>query len=132
VPEAGRGLEGHDVLAFGDELRGTAGAKWLGENGSAGRVVFVSNSLVSHASAVTAGLGVSPLPCVFGDVEPSLRRVLPGIIDHHDIWLVVHPDVRTSARVRVVMEYLTKLVRREAALLGGRRGRPGGPRSTRR
>ena len=66
---------------------------------------------------------MSPLPCVFADEQPALRRLPPGIVGHHDIWLVVHPDVRSSARVRAVMDELGKIVEREAALLGGRRGR---------
>jgi DNA-binding transcriptional LysR family regulator len=123
VPAVRRRLAGHDVVAFGDELRGTIGARWLADHGAEGRVVLASNSLVSHGAAVAAGLGVSPLPCVFADEQPGLCRLPPGLVGHHDIWLVVHPDVRSSARVRAVMDELGKIVQREAALLGGRRGR---------
>ncbi|HET6146920.1 MAG TPA: LysR family transcriptional regulator [Polyangia bacterium] len=117
-------LEGHAVIGFGDELRGTAGARWLAENGARGRVVLRSDSLLSQAAAVAAGLGICPLPCLFGDPHPHLRRLLPGIVGHHDIWLVVHPDVRTSARVRVVMDYLAALIKKETPLLSGRLSRP--------
>ena len=58
-----------------------------------------------------------------GDVEPRLRRLSPGVIGHHDIWLVVHPDLRTSARVRAVMDFLIALLARERPLLTGRLGR---------
>lgn len=113
-------LEGHDVIAFGRELERTIGARWLAENGERGRVALTSNSLVAHGAAVVAGLGVSPLPCLFGDVQTSLQRVIPGVIGHHDVWLVVHPDVKRSAKVRVVMDELTRLVKDEAPLLAGR------------
>jgi DNA-binding transcriptional LysR family regulator len=72
---------------------------------------------------VVAGLGASVLPCLIGDVEPNLRRLSPGIVGHHDIWMVVHPDVRTSARVRVVMAYLSMLIENESALLSGKKAR---------
>ncbi|HKU42380.1 MAG TPA: LysR family transcriptional regulator [Polyangiales bacterium] len=121
VPAPRKRLERHDVLAFADPLRGTVGAKWLAEHGDRGRVALRSHSLLSQAAAVAAGLGVGPLPCVCGDVQPGLRRVPPGIIGHHDIWLVVHPDMKTSGRVRVVMDYIAKLVEDESALLTGQR-----------
>ena len=120
VPRPRTQLEGHAVIGFGDQLRATAGARWLAENGARGRVVLWSDSLLSQAAAVAAGLGVSPLPCLFGDPHPDLRRLPPGIVGHHDIWLVVHPDVRASARVRVVMDYLAALIKNEAPLLSGR------------
>lgn len=113
------GLGGHDIVAFNAALRGTAGAKWLASHAAGGRVVLESNSLITHASAVVAGLGVSPLPCLFGDVQPNLRRMLPETIGHHDVWLVVHPDVKTSSRVRVVMDFLTQLLETEAPLVSG-------------
>jgi DNA-binding transcriptional LysR family regulator len=91
--------------------------------------VLRSDSLLSQAAAVAAGLGISPLPCLFGDRHPQLRRLPPGIVGHHDIWLAVHPDVRGSARVRAVMDYLTALIEDEAPLLLGRtEGRRRSPR----
>lgn len=125
---------GHDVIAFDPELAGTAGAKWLSAHAGRARVVLTTNSLTCQAEAVQAGLGVSPLPCVFGDREPSLRRVAPGLIGHHDLWLVVHPDLRESARVRAVLDFLTSLVRAEAALISGAAPQkpPHKPRASRR
>jgi len=122
VPAPNGGLAGHDVLGFDDELRGTVGARWLDEHGTKGRVVTSTNSLLSQAAAVEAGLGVRPLPCVVrGDVTPRLQRFFFDVIGHHDIRLVVHPDVRTSARVRATMEFLTALIQAEAPLLAGER-----------
>ena len=112
-------LRGHRVIGLDAELRGTVGARWLVKNGDRGDVLLTCNTLVAQAAAVSAGLGLSPLPCLFGDSEPGIERALPRTIGHHDIWLVVHPDVRSSARVRAVMDYLTELVVAEAGLLSG-------------
>jgi DNA-binding transcriptional LysR family regulator len=119
VPKESGQLKGHDIVGHGDELAGTIGARWLREHGSAGCAVVESNSLLSQAAAVVEGLGVSTLPCVFGDTEKALRRLPPGIIGHHDIWLVVHSDVRTSARVRAVMDFFAERITEQAALLTG-------------
>jgi DNA-binding transcriptional LysR family regulator len=112
-------LRGHLVVGLDPELRGTVGARWLAQQGNLADVPLTCNSLLSQAAAVVAGLGLSPLPCLFGDREASLARVVPRTIGHHELWLVVHPDVRTSARVRAVMDYVTELVLSEAALLSG-------------
>jgi DNA-binding transcriptional LysR family regulator len=124
-------LRGHRVVGLDPELRGTVGAHWLAKQGNLGEVALTCNSLISQAAAVVSGLGCGPRPCVFGDREVSLERALPRTIGHHDLWLVVHPDVRQSARVRAVMDYLTELVLGEAALLSGN-AKPARPVRTRR
>jgi DNA-binding transcriptional LysR family regulator len=112
--------EGHDLIGFESELATTVGARWLATRASGGRVVLSSNSLLTIGAAVVAGLGVSALPCLMGDREPALVRVTKAPVGAHDIWLVVHPDVRQSARIRAVMDYLKALVGSEQALLLGK------------
>lgn len=110
----------HDVIGFDDELKGTLGWRWLREHTELGPVVLATNSMMAHAAAVAAGLGVGPLPCLWGDRQPGWRRLDGGVIGHHDIFLTVHPDVRHSARVRIVMEDIAALLRADAALVEGR------------
>lgn len=124
MPRLGRALADHDVVGMSEELAGTVGARWLRAQAGKARVVLSANSLLAQATAVQAGLGVSPLPCVFGDRASELCRIGRGLIGHHEVWLVVHPDVRASARVRAVMSYVTELVESEAALLAGKRPAP--------
>ena len=132
LPDVTTGLAGHDVIGFETELRRTAGAVWLREQATRARVAFSTNSLLSLAAAVVSGLGVSPLPCLFGDVQPELRRLPGGIIGHHEIWLVVHPDVRASARVRLVMQFLTQQIEQESKLISGELARSTGPAASKR
>jgi DNA-binding transcriptional LysR family regulator len=110
----------HDVIGFDDDLKGTIGWRWLREHPELGPVVLGTNSMMAHAAAVAAGLGVGPVPCLWGDRQPGWRRLDGGVIGHHDIFLAVHPDVRHSARVRVVMEDVAELIRADAALVEGR------------
>jgi DNA-binding transcriptional LysR family regulator len=123
TPSARSHYAGHDVIGFDPELAGTIGAQWLSKHTARARVVLTTNSLTCHAQAVVAGLGLSPLPCVFGDREATLRRLSPGLIGHHDIWLVVHPDLHESARVRAVLDFLTRLIQEETPLLSGKLAR---------
>lgn len=118
-PSARGRLRGHRVIAGDVELRGTVGARWLAKHGNLGKVVLRCNTLIAQAAATRAGIGLCPLPCLCGDREPDLARALPRTIGAHDVWLVVHPDVKNSARVRAVMAYVAELVTSAAPLLFG-------------
>ena len=109
---------GHDVVGFDPELDGTVGARWTRTSAARARVVLTTNSLTAHAEAVAAGIGIGAIPCVCGDRDPRLQRLSP-VVGHHDIWLVVHPDVRDSARVRAVLGFLTTLITDQSARLSG-------------
>jgi len=112
-------LAGHDVIGFEPELKGTLGARWLAQNAARAKVVLTTNSLVAQGSAVSAGLGLSPLPTIFGDNATGVVRALPQTLGHHDVWLLVHPDVKNSARVRAVIDYLSRVIGEAAPLLTG-------------
>lgn len=64
-------------------------------------------SLLSQLAAVKANMGVTILPCVLGDGEPTLSRV--GSIEPVDaqaVWLLFHPHLRGVARVHAFTEFL--------------------------
>lgn len=122
TPRSARALRRHRVVALGAELSRTIGAKWLGEQAHGGHTSITVNSLIAQAAAVVAGFGLGPLPCVYGDAQGELRRLPFGVIGHHEVWMVVHPDVRASARVREVMAFLVENIRAAAPLLEGRGG----------
>ncbi|HYP89404.1 MAG TPA: LysR substrate-binding domain-containing protein, partial [Polyangiaceae bacterium] len=119
-PSVRKHLQGQQVIALDSELRGTVGARWLAAHAGRAQISLTCNTMIAQAAAVVSGLGLSPMPCLFGDHQPGLVRALPRNIGAHSIWLVVHPDVRRSARVRVVMDHLTELVTTNASLLSGR------------
>jgi DNA-binding transcriptional LysR family regulator len=119
-PIVGEELGAHTVVGFDEQLKSTLGARWLAANAARSPVALRSNSLLTIAAGVVAGLGLSPLPCLFGECEPALDRAFDATIGAHEIWLVVHPDVRTSARVRAVIDFLCEVVNAEVALLTGR------------
>ncbi|MFP2931487.1 LysR substrate-binding domain-containing protein [Pyxidicoccus sp. 3LG] len=84
------------------------------------RVGLRCNSLLSVVAATGAGVGLGLMPCFQGDQTPGLRRLLPPVAAlRRDIWLVVHPDLQQSARVRAVLDFLSELLQRERPLLAG-------------
>jgi len=67
------------------------------------------------------GLGMAYLPCMMGDQEPHLHRV-PGArpVPHSSLWVLTHPDLRDSVRLRRFREYLYDVVSDKLDLIEGR------------
>jgi DNA-binding transcriptional LysR family regulator len=59
--------------------------------------------------AALQGLGLLLLPTYMGDAMPGMRRLLDDDLGHlGDLWLLYHPDLRTTARVAAVRRCLTE------------------------
>ncbi len=88
------------------------------------------NDITMQAAAAKAGLGMALLPCITGDRSPELRRV-PGssTVVPREGWILTHPDLRRSARVRTVMTFLIDVINRDIDLVSGRQpyAAPGKP-----
>jgi DNA-binding transcriptional LysR family regulator len=112
-------LAGHDLLGFDDSLASVAGAVWMREHAGDAEVVLRGNSPRALAEAVSAGLGISVLPCFIAAGNPSLRRLVPAVLGTSEIWTAVHEDLKDVPRVRAVLDFVHALVERERALLAG-------------
>ncbi len=124
LPDPAHGFAGHDVLGYVDAAAKWPEARWLAEHAPGAHVALRCNSLLSVVAAARAGLGLGVMPCLNGDQEPDLRRVVPPIPSlRRDIWLVVHRDLQHNARVRATLHFLGELVQRERPLFSGE-GRP--------
>ena len=104
---------GHDAA-----LRETPQQAWL-ENLSAGRpFVFRANDLAALHQACRAGLGLAVLPHFLARDDPALCVVPEHPCPvNRPIWMVIHPDVRRSPRVRLVAEMLGDLLHEHAKAL---------------
>lgn len=67
-----------------------------------------SNSVAFTIRLATAGLGLALLPCAIADQKPNLIRVaeLPDPFSL-DIWLLTHEDLRHTAHIRAILEFVT-------------------------
>lgn len=83
-------------------------------------VALSANSLMSLLSAARLGLGIVALPSYMIGNEHTLCRLLPDEFDVRlDLWLLTHPDLRYTARIRVVRDFLIDRVRADKSLLLG-------------
>ncbi|WAH55084.1 LysR family transcriptional regulator [Pseudomonas silvicola] len=97
-------------IAYESQWADRAHQKWL-LGVAAGRPIAcgVSDITTQHAAA-RAGVGVAGLPTFIGDNDPRLRRLAwDGEGFCPDIWLVVHEDLRHSALLRAVMDFLVEV-----------------------
>ncbi len=75
------------------------------------------NDGVLQRAACAAGMGLTMLPCFFA--EPLLeRRSEPA--PRFDIWVLVHPDLRRSPRLRAFRDAIVAAIKRETPRLQGR------------
>ena len=79
-----------------------------------GRITFRSNSIWAYSEAITHGYGLGCLPLDAGLAIKGLARVLPNVSQQEDIFLVAHEDLRRSARIRAVFDYLVEAFSQDA------------------
>ncbi|MEM7611875.1 MAG: LysR family transcriptional regulator [Pseudomonadota bacterium] len=73
---------------------------------------LITNSPAAQLSAVRAGYGVGAISHRWAAMYPELERVLPEHnVGEATMWIVTHADLRHSARIRAVYDYLVERVR---------------------
>lgn len=80
-------------------------------------VALTTNSPAAHIAAVRSGIGYGILSHRWATLFPELQRIL----DHEpmptiELWLVTHQDVRHSARIRAMADFIAERVTRNIAL----------------
>ena len=96
----------HDWIAFADATSIARAAKWLKENADEKRIVYKINSMIGLAEAAAGGAGLVLLPCYVGTAVPGSRssaRRCPEL--EGELWLLTHPDLRNTARVRAFLDF---------------------------
>jgi len=79
------------------------------------------NTLLARIQAVKHGIGIGELHCRFGDSDPELHRIYPfeTVLDT-DFWVLYHPDLRHTARVRAFTSHIAEAFNRERDLYAGK------------
>lgn len=69
-------------------------------------LALATDSFVAQTAAVRAGVGVGVMQVPLAERSPDLVRVLPQLEHAMEVWLVTHPDLRSSALVQAAMTTL--------------------------
>lgn len=109
-------------LSLSDSLGQLKTVRFLRRQVPPDRIVCKFDSVCALGQAAEAGLGLAHLPCFLGDTRPSLRRLAPPEPDFAaDLWLLTHPDLRHTPRIRTLMDALAAEITRMQPLIEGQR-----------
>ncbi|MDQ0470462.1 LysR family transcriptional regulator [Labrys wisconsinensis] len=123
-PFAGRDMVdalGGRWVGFGENLAHIQPSRWMEREVAVERVVMRLNTVLGVAEAIEAGVGFAPLPCFIGDQISSLARISEPLDElSSPLWLLTHPDLKHSARVRVFMDHAWDALARRRGLIEGK------------
>lgn len=113
-----RAPEAWEFVGYDDSLRRVPQEQWVEAYAGARPFVLRANDLASLHQWARTGLGLALLPHFLGAADAALVRV-PGAEcpTRRKLWLVLHPDLKRSPRVRCVADGLVEILATEAALL---------------
>lgn len=96
--------------------------KWVKKHVDRARIVLRCNSYVNLWQIVRSGLGVGFLPTYLAEPDSSLQRLEIDNAPPHgmDLWLLTHPELRKTARIRVFMDWAADLFLEKKDLIEGR------------
>jgi DNA-binding transcriptional LysR family regulator len=115
-------LAGHDMIGFPHAEMPLGPVWWMSRAEKSARVAFRSSSVAARAETARLGLGLTALPCIYGDQETELTRVFgPDLLGSLELWLMARNDLAQLAHVRAVMEYLVEAVKSHRGRLEGAR-----------
>jgi DNA-binding transcriptional LysR family regulator len=86
------------------------------------QAVFSSSASQAVLNAAAEGMGFTMMPCYLGDADTRLLRVGEPLESlTMELWVLTHPDLRHTARVKALLAYLYEALKNEADLFEGRR-----------
>jgi DNA-binding transcriptional LysR family regulator len=104
-----RGADAGAWVTYTEEQAHYAPARWVHQQleKASNPVALRASSMLMHLEAIRAGTGRGVLPCYVGDGHPLLERLTPPIPEiAAEYWIIVHRDLRRSACVRAVIDWM--------------------------
>ncbi|USD64290.1 LysR family transcriptional regulator [Vibrio sp. SCSIO 43136] len=94
------------------EPEGQESSKWLTESFyPKATLKHRVSELVPLISLAASGLGMAYLACNLGDRHPNLVRApFQKPLPYRSIWLLLHRDLRTTARIRCFVDFLAERI----------------------
>lgn len=110
-------------VGLGENLSHIEPARWIERHVPKERIALRLNTILGLSEAVEASGWVGLLPCFIADQTHGIARLGEPIDEvAAGLWLLTHPDLKQSARVRAFMDHAWEALTRRRALLEGRSG----------
>jgi DNA-binding transcriptional LysR family regulator len=113
----------HQWIGLDDSLSHLSVHRWLADNVPKERIGFKASSFVAVTEAARSAMGLAILPCYLAESSGGLERIgdpLPELAT--DFWLLVHEDLRRTARVRAFMDFIAGEMTKLRPKMEGMRG----------
>ena len=95
--------------------------KWLKDHVGEKRIVYKVNTMLGLAEAAAGGVGLVLLPCFVGSAVPGLAQLSPPLPElEGELWLLTHPDLRNTARVRAFLDFCADEIAKRRKIIEGR------------
>lgn len=113
-------LEGHHILSYSGQMANLALLKTFMSHVRPVDLAGTSNSVANMAGMVRAGVGVSVLPCIVGDMYKDLSRCFPPPVDFGTPWwIVTAPEAHELPSVREFIAFAAQSLRRLRGAISG-------------
>ena len=107
-------------VAPDDGLPDHPSVRWRQKHFPTLQPAFRTGSVQSVAELVAQGLGVGVLPLFLAEPRRALRRLTEPLDEAEtDLWLLTHPDLRQSARVRAFMDFMAAEIAKQRRMIEG-------------
>ncbi len=95
--------------------------QWMNTQGLDTQCRYRIDTVLGLHTAVRDGAGLAVLPCYLADADDQLTRVghpIPALAT--ELWLLTHPDLRNTARIRAVLDFLAESIKQNSERLAGK------------
>jgi DNA-binding transcriptional LysR family regulator len=100
-------LKRHMIVEGSGRLEHVPQARLLREIADGAPTVAALDNIFAQAAIVKAGVGLVGLPCYLGMYDPDLVPILEDDFDlQMPVWLLTRADLRQTARVRAVLDFI--------------------------
>jgi DNA-binding transcriptional LysR family regulator len=121
TPELEALVANRNWVSLGEKLGHLKVVRFVSRQVAPDCVALRVNTVFGLAEAVRHGIGIGHLPCFVGDsLGDELVRLSPPVPEFGaDLWLLTHPDLRHSPRIRVFLDFVaTEIAPRRRAIEG--------------
>lgn len=117
IPKRGQGLAGYDLITFTGAPIATS-PFFMDESLQGARIALRCDNPLIQLKAAVSEMGIAELACFLGDSSPDLIRVWPDEAPaRRTAWMIVHQDMRRSARIRAVSAAIGDVFRQQRRTL---------------
>lgn len=96
------------ILAPDRRIAETAAGVWFTKETQNSRIALRGTSFLILRNACVHGMGVTCLPTYLGDGLVKIADAPENTFT--DLWLLTHPELRKSARIRAVLDWLARAI----------------------